>query len=114
MQDLTIHDAAEDWKEVDLQRQEGSEEALGHSEVELRKRVAQESYICVRRWQGREQRTMEVLGWGKGEGGEMRGVPRMKELLRVVDLVPRMRKKSYSDRTHPPQTIPPDTILQFS
>jgi hypothetical protein len=38
----------------------------------------------------------------------------MKELLRVADLVPPMRKKSYSDRTHPPQTIPPNTILQFS
>lgn len=75
MQDFTIHDAAEDWKEEDLQRQEGSEEAFGHWEVELRKRVAQESYRCVRRCQGHEQRTMEVLGWreGEGDGGEMRG-----------------------------------------
>jgi len=44
VQDLTIQDAAEDWKEVEEQRQaDWLEEPEGHSEVELRKRVAQES-----------------------------------------------------------------------
>lgn len=44
VQDLTIQDAAEDWKEVDLQRQAvWLEVPEGHSEVELRNRVAQDS-----------------------------------------------------------------------